>query len=200
MYCEFHKCRICKKIRARTVVISWAWIREEMVRDSHVQTEWKIWVRVSKDMMLNFSDSRHPIFRGSSALKSKGKGKLSIRFCGDHDTAEVVLRTIISVNQLSVYGAVAGMCEELAWRISGCSESTGKLVAQNNSEIMVMPTELSSTNKTPRTDETVQRNLLHDNDRKSSRSSSIVQTVLHCRYREDCGEGTVFHDLRRCGT
>ena len=35
------------------------------------------------------------------------QGKLSTHFCGDEDTAEVVLRTIISVNQLSVYGAVA---------------------------------------------------------------------------------------------
>ena len=36
--------------------------------------------------------------------------------------------------------------------------------------------------------------LLHD------RSSSIDQTVLQCRHHEDRGEGTVFHDPRRCGT
>ena len=58
--------------------------------------------------MLNFSENRHPVFRGSGALergalRSKGKGKLSIHFCGDEDTAEVVLRTIISVNQLSIF-------------------------------------------------------------------------------------------------
>ena len=34
--------RICEKIRARTLVVSWAWIRKEMVRNSHVQTEWKM--------------------------------------------------------------------------------------------------------------------------------------------------------------
>ena len=40
VYCEFFKCsRICKKIRARTLVISWAWITKEMVRNSHVQAE-----------------------------------------------------------------------------------------------------------------------------------------------------------------
>ena len=78
----------------------------------------------------------HPVLRGSSALerrdsKSKGEGKLSKHFCGDDNTAELVLRKIISVSQLSIYGAVADMCEELACRISGCSESTGNFVAAN---------------------------------------------------------------------
>ena len=41
---------------------------------------------------------------------------------------------------------------------------------------------------------------LRTNIRKSSRSSSIGQTVLQCWYHEDCGDGTVFHDPRRCGT
>ena len=58
--------------------------------------------------MINFSESGHPVFRGSSALergdlKSKGEGHLSVHFCGDDNTAELVLRTIISVDQLSTY-------------------------------------------------------------------------------------------------
>ena len=73
--------------------------------------------------MIIFSESGHPVSRGFSALdrgglRSKGVGKLSIHFCGDDGTAEVVLRTIISVNQLSVNGAVADICDELALRIS----------------------------------------------------------------------------------
>ena len=158
-------------------------------------------------MLVNSSESGHPVFRGSSALergvlKSKGKDKLSVHFCGDDDTAEVVLRTIVSVNQLSIYGAVADICDELAWRISGFSEITGKLVAQNESETMVMPTELSTPNKTPRTNETARKFAaqVRTKIRKSSRSSSIDQTVLQCRYHEHCGAGTVFHDPRRCGT
>ena len=105
--------------------------------------------------MLNFSESGHSAFRGSSALergdlKSKGKGKLSIHFCGDDKIVEVVLRTIISVNQLSIYGAVADMCDELACRISGCSERTGEPVAEDNPETAVILTELMATNKSPR--------------------------------------------------
>ena len=121
------------------------------------------WDRVAEDMIINFSESGHPAFRESSAfvggfLRSKGKGKLSILFCGDDTTVEVVLRTIISVNQLSVYGAVADMCDKLAWRISDCSERTGKLVAQDNPETMVILADLMATNKSPRN---VQQNLLH---------------------------------------
>ena len=45
-------------------------------------------------------------------LKSKGGGKLSIHYCADLETIKTVFRTIASVNQLSLYGAVAEMCEE----------------------------------------------------------------------------------------
>ena len=92
------------------------------------------------------------MFRGSSALergdlKSKEKGQLSIHVDGSDETVKVVLRTIISVNQLSIYGGVADMCEELASGISKCSEGTGRPVAPNNSDTMVMPTEFSITNQ-----------------------------------------------------
>ena len=43
VYCEFpNRSRICKRILARTLVVSWAWIRQEMVRNSHVQAEWSM--------------------------------------------------------------------------------------------------------------------------------------------------------------
>ena len=63
-------------------------------------------------MMLNFAESGHPVLRARSALergelKSKGNGVKSIHFNGGDDTIELILRTIISVNQLSVYGAAA---------------------------------------------------------------------------------------------
>ena len=73
------------------------------------------WDRVAEQMMMEFSGSGHPVFRATSplsrgTLKSKGGGKLSIHFCADQGTIETVFRTIISVNQLSIYGAVSEMC------------------------------------------------------------------------------------------
>ena len=71
-------------------------------------------------MMLNLhSESDHPILRATSALergelRSKEKGKKSFHCNGSEETFELILRTIISVNQLSVYGAVADLCKELS--------------------------------------------------------------------------------------
>ena len=90
------------------------------------------WDRVAEDMMLNFSESGHNVFCALERGGLKSKGKFSIHFWCDDNTAELVLCTIISVNQLSTYGAVADMCDELVCTISGCSERTGDLVAQDN--------------------------------------------------------------------
>ena len=71
----------------------------------------------------------------------------------------------------------------------------------DNPEVTVFPTELS--NKTPRTNDNVQGNLLRDYEQKFANLPDHLQfdqTVLQCRYHEDRGEETVFHDPRRCGT
>ena len=73
--------------------------------------------RVSALMMIKFGESGHPVFRATSplsrgTLKSRGGGKLSIHFYADGETIETVFRTIISVDQLSIYGAVSDVCEE----------------------------------------------------------------------------------------
>ena len=164
------------------------------------------WDRVAEDMIINLSESGHPVFREPSALergvlRSKGKRELYTYFRGDEDTAEV-LRTSIPVHELSIYGAVADMCDELACRISDCSERTRKLGAQKNTETMVTPTELSTTNKTPRTNEAVQGDMLHDCERKFANLPDHLQLItlcFQCRYHEDRGEVTALHDPRRCG-
>ena len=66
---------------------------------------------------MEFEESGHPIFRATtplsrSKLKSKGHGKLSIHFAADQETSETLFRMIVFANQLSLYGAVANMCEE----------------------------------------------------------------------------------------
>ena len=68
-------------------------------------------------MLLEFAESGHPTFRATTPLsrgqlKSKGRGKLSIHFAADQDTIDTIYRIILSVNQLSVYGATAAICED----------------------------------------------------------------------------------------
>ena len=75
------------------------------------------WDQIAEEMLLEFAESGHPIFRATTPLsrgqlKSKGRGKLSIHFTADQDTVDTIYRIILSVNQLSVYGAVAAICEE----------------------------------------------------------------------------------------
>ena len=74
-----------------------------------------------------------PLSRG--VLQSKGGGKLSIHYCADLDTIETVVRTIISVNQLSLYGAVAEMCEEY----ESCHDRTGGPVVKGQSNSSFVP-------------------------------------------------------------
>ena len=76
-----------------------------------------IWDHVAEKMLVEFAESGCPIFRATtplsrSELKSKGHGKLSIHFAATQETIETVLRIIVSANQLSLYGAVANICEE----------------------------------------------------------------------------------------
>ena len=66
------------------------------------------WDTKAEKMMLEFAESGHPVFRATSPLsrgqlRSKGHRKLSIHYCADLGTIKTVLRTIISVNKLSLY-------------------------------------------------------------------------------------------------
>ena len=62
-----------------------------------------IWDKIAERMLLEFA-------RGQ--LRSKGHGKLSIHYAADLEAVETIFRIIVSANQLSLYGAVAEMCEE----------------------------------------------------------------------------------------
>ena len=85
------------------------------------------WDHIAEEMLLEFAESGHPTFRATTPLsrgilKNKGHGKLSIHFAADQDTLETIFRIIISVSQLSIYGAVAAMCEEFENHQDGSGE------------------------------------------------------------------------------
>ena len=96
------------------------------------------WDHVAEDMLLEFSKSGHPIFRATTLLsrgklKSKGKGKVSIHFSAEPDTIDTIYRIILSVNQLSVYGAVAAICDEFV----GQPDNTGEPVVLEGQSIVL---------------------------------------------------------------
>ena len=91
-------------------------------------------------MMIKIGEWGHPVFRATSplsrgTLKSKGGGKLSKHFCVDGETVETVFRTIISVNQPSIYGAVSDLFDE--YRI--CQARTGRPVLAGRSDPLFEP-------------------------------------------------------------
>ena len=101
------------------------------------------WDRVAELMMIKFREGGHTVFRARSplsrgTLKSKGGGKISIHFCADGDTIETVFRTIISVDQLSIYGAVSDVCEEY----STCQTRTERPVLAGQSDPLFAPANL----------------------------------------------------------
>ena len=76
-----------------------------------------IWDHIAEKMLVELAESTCPIFRATAPLsrgqlRSKGHGKLSIHFATDQETIETIFRIIVPANQLSLYGAVANMCEE----------------------------------------------------------------------------------------
>ena len=96
------------------------------------------WDRIAEDMLLEFAKSGHPIFRASTPLsrgklKSKGKGKVSIHFSAEPDTIDTIYRIILSANQLSIYGAVAAICEEFV----GQPDNTGEPVILEGQSIVL---------------------------------------------------------------
>ena len=87
----------------------------------------RAWDHIAYEMLLEFAESGHPTFRATtplsrSILKSKGRGKLSIHFTANYPTTETICRIIIAVNQLSLYGAVATLCEEFESHQDGSDE------------------------------------------------------------------------------
>ena len=91
-------------------------------------------------MMLEFAESGHPIFRATSPLsrgqlRSKGHGKLSMHYSADLETIETIFRIIVSANQLSLYGAIAEMCEEY----ETLHDRTGQPVVKGQSSSSFVP-------------------------------------------------------------
>ena len=85
------------------------------------------WDNIAEETLLEFAESGHPTFRATTPLsrghlESKGRGKLSIHFTADQDTVDTIYRIILSVNQLSVYGAVVVICEEFEAHQDGSVE------------------------------------------------------------------------------
>ena len=112
--------RVVKVLAKRFGIGQWSFIgpgSEKKWYSSEENSPQGIWYNIVEKMLLEFAESGHPIFRATTPLsrgnlKSKRHGKLSIHHAADLKTIETIFRIIAFANQLSLYGAVANMCEE----------------------------------------------------------------------------------------
>ena len=154
--------------------------------------------QIVEKMMLTFAESAHPAFRATGplsrgVLQSKSGRKLSIHHCADSGTIETVLRTIISINQLSLHGAVAEMCEQCDSR----HDRTSRFVVERQSNPSFVPS-------------VIMTNMLLDDgwfctrrksvakmsgtNWKSIRTRQNEQFLYWCRVLDHSWSETVFHD------
>ena len=109
-------------------------------------------------------------------LKSIGGGKLSIHFCADGETIETVFRTIISVNQVSIHGAVSEMCEEYGI----CRTRTGRLLVAEQLDPLFAPADLFRMTPTPSIEIPAQENLLQKHKERVEKLPQPDQLVKIC--------------------
>ena len=132
-------------------------------------------------MMINLGESGHPVFRATNplsrgTLKSKGGGKLSIHFCADGRTIETVFRTIMAVNQLSIYGAVSEVCEEY----KACHVRTERPVLAGQSDPLFEPASSLMTTPTLLIDDPAQEDLLQKYQERVERLSQQNRVIKMC--------------------
>ena len=112
--------RVVKVLAKKFGIGQWSFIgpgSEKKWYSSEENSPQGAWDNIADEMLLDFAESGHPIFRVTTplsrgTLKSKGHGKMSIHFTADYSTIETLFRIIVSANQLSLYGAVTNICEE----------------------------------------------------------------------------------------
>ena len=84
------------------------------------------WDHIADEMLLEFAESGHPAFRATTPLSRgilKAKDMENCRYTSLQITQQLKLfRIKISVNQLSIYGAVAAICEEFENHQDGSGE------------------------------------------------------------------------------
>ena len=132
-------------------------------------------------MMMEFSESGLTVFRSTSlvsrgTLKSKGGGKVSMHLCAHQGTIEIVFRTIISVNQLSIYGAVSDLCE----KYKACHARTGRLLLAEQSDPLFEPKSSMMKTHTSSTDDFAQGDLLQKYQERVERLSQQNRVIEIC--------------------
>ena len=110
-------------------------------------------------------------------MKSKEGGKLSIHFCVGDPTIETIFRTIVPANQLSIYGAVADLCEEFDNSLFRAEKIYS---IEKQTESMVKTADLLNIQRLLPTNEQAQGDLLYNHQERVQNLSKEKQLIKMC--------------------
>ena len=131
-----------------------------------------------------------------SALERRWWEIESIHYCADSGTIETFFfRTITSVNQLSLDGAVAEMCEEC----ESCHDRTGRLVVEGESNPLFVPSVMKT--NIPLTDDLAHKqDLLKRYKERIERLSQHVKSCTDAGFRTtvEIGQYFIKKDTEEC--
>ena len=136
--------------------------------------------RVAELMTIKFRESGHPIFRATSpfvprnAQKQRRWENYQYTSVPMGDTTETIFRTLISVNQLSIYGAVSDFCDEY----NACQARTGRPVLAGQSDPLFEPARLLMTTPTPSTESSCTRKLYCKSTKNEWKRLSLQDRVI----------------------
>ena len=124
---------------------------------------------------------RTPSFLNHESVVSRNaqkqrRWKLSLHFCADGDTIETVVRTIFSVNQLSIYGAVSDFFVK---SFVAVKQEQGDLLWQSNLR-QFAPADLVVTTPAPSIETPAQENLLQKHKERVEKLPQPYQLIKIC--------------------
>ena len=96
--------------------------------------------------------------------------------CADDGTIETVFRTIISVNQFSIHGAVSDLWEEC----KSCHVRTGRPALVRQSDTLFVPKNSLMKTLTPSIDDPAQENLLQKYQERVEKLSQQDRVIKFC--------------------
>ena len=136
-------CGICKQIPSRSLVLLGAWIRRKEVRNFFSQTWWVLGSNGRRNdgkfLSIQSSDISclQSLWERKITKQRREKEVDTLRW--ELWTIELLLRTVISANQLSINGAIADSCDEVPKHV----RAPEKPAAPQHLEEVEIPTVLS---------------------------------------------------------
>ena len=162
-----------KRFFTRTMVILRTWIRKENVFYSRIQSTRRMW-QSCRANDVNICRKQTPNLPIHESIIQRSAQE-SIHFCADGEAVETVFRTIISVNQLSIEGAVSDLCKEC----NTCHDRTGRHFVAGQSDLFFVPTSVMKTSA-PSTDDLAQEDLLQKYEERVERLSQQNRVIKTC--------------------